>query len=126
MARSVARRITQFQRSEIIRLLRKGKRIYSASELDIRIYPQQQDIGRILIIIPKKAGSAPERNAVRRRLRALFYEYKLYTHGYDWAWFIKPAGIHLSYHALRHIAIDTCLPKLEDLSEQVLSSHDHY
>ena len=124
MARNVARRITQFSRPDIIRLLRKGTRIFSAPELDIRVYPAQQDIGRILPVIPKKSGSAPQRNTIRRRLKAIFYEHNLYTYGYDWAWFIKPAGISLSYHELRHIACNICLPRLEQLSAQASSSSD--
>jgi len=117
MARTVARRITQFSRSDIIRLMRKGRRIYSVSELDVRVYPAQQDIGRILIIIPKKVGNAPQRNSIRRRLRAVFYEYQVYTYGYDWAWFIKPEGASLSYHEVRHIAVDICLPRLHQSSQ---------
>ncbi len=113
MGRSVARRITQFTRSDIVRLLRKGQRIYRAPELDVRVHPAQDDIGRILIIIPKRVGNAPKRNTIRRRLKALFYQEHLYQYGYDWAWFIKPEGASLSYHELRHIAIDICLPRLE-------------
>jgi len=118
MTRSIARRITQLARSDIVRLLRKGRKIYQAPELDVRVIPSKSDIGRILIIIPKKVGSAPKRNKIRRRLKAIFYAYRLYTYKYDWAWFIKPAGAHLSYHELRHIACDICLPRLETSSHK--------
>ena len=34
--------------------------------------------GKLLIIIPRAFGSAPERNLLRRRLKAIYYEEKLF------------------------------------------------
>lgn len=113
MEHSVARCITQLTRTDIVRLLRKGRRIYQSPKLDVRVHPSQYTVGRILIIIPKRVGNAPQRNTIRRRLKSLFYQKQLYTYGYDWAWFIKPAGGSISYHELQHIAVDMCLPQLE-------------
>lgn len=40
--------------------------------------PTTQDFGKILIVIPKKVGSAPVRNKIKRQVKAIFYEERLY------------------------------------------------
>jgi len=35
--------------------------------------------GKILIVIPRKAGKAHERNLIKRRIKAIYYEEKLYA-----------------------------------------------
>ena len=37
-----------------------------------------QPYAKILIVTPKKIGSAPVRNLLKRRLKSIFYEEKLY------------------------------------------------
>ena len=40
--------------------------------------------GKLLIVIPKAFGKAHERNLMRRRLRSIFYEEKLYQKPITW------------------------------------------
>lgn len=41
--------------------------------------PDAQSHGKLLIVTPRKTGSAPKRNLLRRRLKAIYYQEKLYT-----------------------------------------------
>ncbi len=74
-----SRFITAFKKSEIDQLFKAVTFRIQKSGLDIRLVPASGQLNRILIIIPKKFGTAPERNRLKRRLKAIFYEEKLYT-----------------------------------------------
>lgn len=90
-----------FDRQEVGILLKKARRIARGPSLDFLISPQAKECGRLLVITPKKIGNAPERNKVRRRLKALFYQEQLYTKGYDCIAIIKPLGITSTFDELK-------------------------
>jgi ribonuclease P protein component len=104
---SIARRITQWKRTEIASALYNSRRVYKSEELDIRVAPMPDytEHGRILIIVPRKVGNAPERNRIRRRLKAIFYEEKLYSRGYNWILFIKKPALALPFSRLKDIML---------------------
>lgn len=122
---SVARQITQWTRNEIKSLFKQGKYICRHDYFDVRVAPAQKDVGRVLIVTPRKIGNAVKRNTIRRRLKSIFYTYHLYTKGYDWLIFAKPGSAGTSYHDLRTLVIDNCLPALLKLSSQHSMPSDH-
>ncbi len=87
-----ARELTRWHRSEIPSLFKKAKPLLRTPALDIRVAPAKLNFGRILIVIPRKVGTAPQRNKLRRQIRALFYENKTFNHTLDWVFFFKPTG----------------------------------
>jgi ribonuclease P protein component len=91
---SPARRITAWNERDIRRSLRKSRRVVRSSYADISVLPADgEELGRILIIIPKKVGTAVVRNRIRRRIRALFFEKKLFSQGLSWIMYVKhPLG----------------------------------
>ena len=109
---SLARSITLWTKQEISTLFKSAQRLCWHTGLDVRVAPAKQEHGRILIITPKKMGNAPERNRVRRRIKALFYENKLYECGFDWIFFAKPGISTLTFSQLQEFILETCLPKL--------------
>ncbi len=108
----IARRITLWSRNEIIALLHSAKRVCRHAGLDIAVAPVD-GLGRILIIIPSRVGTAPQRNRIRRRIKAIFYENKLYEKGFNWVFFVKPAASCLSFQELHALIISTCLPSVK-------------
>jgi ribonuclease P protein component len=68
---------------------------------DIKRAPGLQAYGRMLIVIPRKVGNAPQRNLIRRRLKSIFYEEKLYEQPYDWLLFIKPTATAIDFQTLK-------------------------
>lgn len=101
---SQARRITRWKRSNIDLLFKRSRRVYSSPELDIRLAPaQEEEGGKLLFIVPRASGTAPQRNTFKRRIKALFYEEKLYTRSYDWIIFGKKSGLTLSFDVLKNI-----------------------
>lgn len=101
--RSIARSISVFKPSEIRALFASSQQAYRSSFLDIKIAPSMKSLGRVLIIIPKKVGSAPKRNLIRRRIKSIFYQHKLFQKKKDLLIFIKPGADRLAFEALTEI-----------------------
>ena len=78
-----ARHITSFTPKERRQLLYSAQSIYKQPLLEMRARLSTLPYGRILIITPKKIGTAPQRNLVKRRLKALFYEERLFEKRID-------------------------------------------
>ena len=95
------RDLTRWQRNEIIATFKRARKVLSIPELDIRLAPAVLTYGRILIIIPKKVGSAPQRNLLRRRIKMLYYENEWYTKKFDWIIFLKPKAVECSFIQLQ-------------------------
>jgi ribonuclease P protein component len=103
------RTLTQWSRSEIRTFVRKAHRVLQHPGLDIKSAPALLSYGRVLIVISKKVGTAPQRNVLRRRLKALFRELHFYATGNDWLFYLKPALNGYSYAALKIILSDALL-----------------
>lgn len=101
MPKTVAALITKFKYKEIKQTFKKARYSYFSPELDIKISPSTDNLGKLLIIVPKKVGNAPERNLIRRRLKSLFYENQIYKHPYNFLVFCKPAILELEYKNLK-------------------------
>lgn len=69
--------------------------------------PQLKDVGRLLVVTPRRLGSSPVRNKIRRRLKAIFYEAGLYKKGFDVIVFVKQEALALSFIELQHIIVKT-------------------
>ena len=52
--------------------------------------PAQKTAGRILLIVPKYFGNAPKRNQLKRRLKSVFINNKLFEYKFDVS--VKPAN----------------------------------
>jgi ribonuclease P protein component len=92
----IAKHLSDFTQKEITAIFRKSSRVYKGPGLDILMAPALKDFGRVLVVTPRKVGTAPERNRIRRRIKALFYEHKLYEYLFDTCIIIKKSGI--DYH----------------------------
>lgn len=101
----VAKHLSDFTQKEIAAIFRKSSRVYRGPGLDILMTPALKDFGRVLVVTPRKVGTAPERNRIRRRIKALYYEHKLYEYLVDTCIIIKKSGI--DYHIQELIPIIT-------------------
>lgn len=101
MAKNVAALITKFKYKEIKQVFKKARYSYISPELDVKISPRTDDLGKLLIIIPKKVGNAPARNLIRRRLKSIFYENEIYKQPHNFLIFCKPNILSLDYKTLK-------------------------
>lgn len=104
---SIARNITKFTKQEIDTFFKTARRVKQAAGFIVLKSPRQSTRGRILIIIPKKVGSAPQRNKLRRQIRSIFYEQRLYEGDYDWAVLVKPPIKPLTFAQIKELLTPT-------------------
>lgn len=57
--------------------------------------------GRILIVIPRRVGPACTRNLIRRRIRAIYFEEKLYERQTATTVFVYPEAAGYSFEQLK-------------------------
>lgn len=110
-----ARLITQWKKPEIDQVFATAKRVTTHPACDIKIARTQKPYGRLLLIIPVSVGKAHERNLMRRRFKALFYEQRLFEKGYDWIVFVKKPALKTPFSELAELVSHTAL-KLSDHS----------
>lgn len=102
----IARQMTLWSRKEIEILFKQAKRVYKNSGLDILVTPRSHhDYARLLIIIPKRVGNAPQRNLLRRRIKAIFFENKLFSGNFDWLFIVKPSLSLVSFATLQELIL---------------------
>lgn len=104
---------------DIRQFFHKARRVLHHEAIDIKLAPATQEFGRFLLSVPRKMGSAPERNKFKRRVRAIFYEQSLHKQGFDWGFFAKPAANKLSFAELQAL-ITSCHSKKICSPEPVL------
>jgi ribonuclease P protein component len=91
---------------EIKKLFNKARRILKHPGLDLLVSPTSESQGRLIIITPAKIGTAVQRNTIRRRIKALFYEQKLDKKGFDSVVIVKKAGVTLTYAQLKEMFVN--------------------
>jgi ribonuclease P protein component len=80
---SYARSITKFSRKEITKIFSAASVLGKNRMFVLCAAPRSKEYGRILIITARHVGTAPERNLLRRWVKAIFYEEKIYQHHWD-------------------------------------------
>lgn len=103
---SIAKKISKFSKHEIDSLFQHARRIAKTPACTILCAPRQLDFGRILIITSRKVGNAPQRNLIRRRIKALFYEEKLFESLFDYAIIAQKKLNDLSFSELKNIILE--------------------
>jgi ribonuclease P protein component len=107
---SIARAITSFTEREIRTLFYKARTQVKHMSLEIRVANATGDFGRMLIVIPRVVGTAPERNLIKRRLKAIFYQRKLYARKQDCIALVRKGAHKLSYDQLEALLTTAVSP----------------
>jgi ribonuclease P protein component len=107
---SVARAITSFTEHEIQALFYKARTVVKQPSIEIRSAQTDAEFGRILIVLPRAVGTAPERNLIKRRLKAIFYQEKWYEKKIDLIVLVRKGATKFTFH------------ELETLLEQVFTT----
>ena len=56
----------------------------------------------------RKVGNAPERNKLRRQIKNIFFENKLYEMNYDWIAILRPTIKELTFDQLKELILTPC------------------
>jgi len=101
----VTKQISRFSRKEIDHLFKNSTAVYKSKELVILTAPCLLDFGRVLLVTSRKVGNAPQRNLLRRRSRAIFYEQRLFELGKDCVAIFKAPAKELNFEQLKAVFI---------------------
>jgi ribonuclease P protein component len=100
------KKISKFTKREIDYLFQHARRIVRTGACTILVAPRQAEFGRVLIVTSRKVGNAPERNLIRRRIKAIIYEQKLFEHSFDCAIIAQKKLTEFSFDQLKSLIID--------------------
>ena len=103
---SIVRKITKFTKIEIDYLFAQARRVFRDPSCVMLLAPRQKDFGRVLIIASRKVGNAPERNTLRRRIKAIFYEEKLFERPFDFVIILHKKAVALSFEQLKNFILN--------------------
>lgn len=95
--------MSSFSKKEINKIFRQNSSRLRTEWFDIIVSPRTTDIARILVIISRKIGNAPARNKLRRRLKSIFYEEKIFNLPNDYIFIAKPGSAQLTFDQLKDI-----------------------
>ena len=98
---SLARKYTHFSRNEITDLFAHATRIEINAFWDVLIAPKQRSHARILIVVSRTLGTAPERNLIKRRIKHLFLELGWHELPCDIVLIVKRPAMKLSFDQMR-------------------------
>ncbi len=103
---SVVKKISKFTKREIDYLFCHARRIAKSQVCTILVAPRQNtEFGRVLIIASRKVGNAPERNLIRRRIKSIFYEEKLFALNFDCVVIVYKNMVSLSFDQLKTLLV---------------------
>lgn len=102
---SLFKLISSFNKNEIRVLFKTARTVVTQDGLIIKIIPKKNELGRILIVIPQRYGNAPQRNLLRRRLKSIFFEEKLYQKSYDCIIFASKEAAAIPFSHLKELLI---------------------
>lgn len=113
MPKKIAGKISKLTKKEIYELFKKSVTLYKASELEIKAKAKscKESIAKMLLVVPKKVGSAPKRNLIRRRIKSIFYQEKLYLLPYDFIIIIKKEILNLTFQKLKDLFLENLAKK---------------
>ena len=71
----------------------------------LAVRPSMSEHGRALFITPKKIGCAPKRNKIRRQIKSIIIENKLYSRRQDSIFIIKSLKSNPSFDLVKKIVL---------------------
>ena len=98
--------ISKFGRKELDNFFAVAKAAKKNQAFTILKAPTTHTFGKILIMVPKKYGNAPERNKLKRRLKAIFIENKLYEHKLDIVIITRPTAKNYDFQNLSQLLLE--------------------
>lgn len=94
---------TGFTNREVRTVIQNAKKRVLIQGLSFICIDSAFEKGRLLVVTPRRLGSAPVRNKIRRRLKAIFYEHGIYAKRVDVIIFVKNEALALPFAELQKI-----------------------
>lgn len=104
-----AKSLSNFKKKEIDEIFASFRTRLKNSGLEIILAPKKLEFARILVITPRATANSPKRNQIRRRLKAIFYEEKLFNLPNDCIVIVRRQAINLDFVILKKILVSTVI-----------------
>lgn len=98
--------ISKFGKKELDNFFAAAKAAKKNQAFTILKAPKTHTFGKILIMVPKTYGNAPERNKLKRRFKSIFIENKLYEQGLDIVIITRPAAKNYDFSQLSQLLME--------------------
>ena len=105
ISRKASSVISKFSKKELDYFFKHAKRVYKDQAFTILMLPKQHEFARVLIIASRKYGNAPQRNLIKRRIKSIFREEKLYEKQNSVAFIIRPEAKKYSFDDLKKLCL---------------------
>lgn len=99
----IAQSLSKFTKKELDNIFSVPRKRIKISGLDFILAPRSLDFARVLVVTPKKLGAAPKRNKIRRQIKSIFYQEKLFEISYDCIIVVKKEAMQLKFQELKDI-----------------------
>jgi ribonuclease P protein component len=102
----IAGKISKFTKREIDYLFCNARRVLKNQFCTILVAKRQkEDFGRVLVVVSRAVGNAPERNLIRRRIKSIFYEEKLFVRNFDCVVIAQKKMVTLSFEQIKSLLL---------------------
>lgn len=105
------RSLFSFSKSEIDWAFKRVRMIAKTRGLKLlqvpEVFSAENQLGKLLIIVPRRAGKAHVRNQIKRRLKAIFYEEKLFETIATSIVLVREDAMKLSFEELKKFLVSS-------------------
>ena len=102
---NASKNLSKFKRKELDHFFNTAKCKKKNQAFTFLIAPATLAFGRILVIASRKYGNYPERNLLKRRCKAIFWEEKLYEKMTDLIIIARPSGKNYDFAQLKELLL---------------------
>lgn len=88
-------------KKEVAFIFKTARAILRHQAFDIKMAMTHQRHGHLIVVTPRSLGNAPQRNLVRRQIKAIFHENHFKKHDVAWIIFVKKEALLLSFSELQ-------------------------
>ena len=97
--------ISKFGKKELDQFFANAKLVKKNQAFTILKASTQHPFGKILTMVPKAYGSAPERNKLKRRIKSIFIENQFYTKKFNIVIITRPAAKNYDFSKISELII---------------------
>ena len=105
ISRKASSVISKFSKKELDSFFKHAKRVYKDQAFTILMHPKQHEFARVLVVASCKYGNAPQRNLIKRRIKSIFREEKLYEKQHSVAFIVRPEAKKYSFNDLKKLCL---------------------
>ena len=106
MHNKISNQLSKFSKKELDHFFNVAKSPKKNQAFTFLIAPATLPFGRILIVVSRKYGNAPQRNLLKRRLKSIFWEEKLYEKKIDLAIIARSSGKSYDFDQLKSLVLE--------------------